>query len=65
MCGDENQVLDEHTDLLPHLAVTREQVGCLEKRANVMCRDDGVALIRFLNETCVFFIRLGSGAWLR
>ena len=54
--GDENQVVDEHTDLIPDLAVTQEQVGCLEKRANVMCRDDGVALIRSLNETHVYFL---------
>ena len=49
--GDDNQVVDEHTDVIPDLAVTREQVGLLEKRANVMCRDDGVALLRSLNET--------------
>ena len=36
--GDDNQVVDEHTDLIPDLAVTREQVAHLEKSGNVMRR---------------------------
>ncbi|XP_061601162.1 uncharacterized protein LOC133463585 [Cololabis saira] len=36
---------------IPDLAVTREQVMCLEKNSNIMCRTDGLALIRSLNKT--------------
>ncbi|XP_053179094.1 uncharacterized protein LOC128362380 [Scomber japonicus] len=52
--GDDDDVDHEN---VPDLAVCREQVVNIEKRNNIMCRTDGLALIRSLNETqrCVFY----------
>ncbi|XP_058472555.1 uncharacterized protein LOC131445864 [Solea solea] len=36
---------------IPDLAVNREQVQHLEKMNNVMCRSDGLSLVRSLNDT--------------
>ncbi|XP_031735608.1 uncharacterized protein LOC116401390 isoform X1 [Anarrhichthys ocellatus] len=54
---DEEQVLDEQIENIPDLGVSREQVAHLEKRNNIMCRSDGLALLRSLNEPqmCIFY----------
>ncbi|TKS65838.1 ATP-dependent DNA helicase PIF7 [Collichthys lucidus] len=48
---EERQANGEPVEHIPDLAVLREQVGHLEKRNTVMCRSDGLALLRSLNET--------------
>ncbi|XP_058494640.1 uncharacterized protein LOC131465769 [Solea solea] len=49
---ESRQVVEENeTENIPDLAVTSEQVAHLEKKSNIMCRSDGLALIRSLNET--------------
>lgn len=54
---DEEQVVDEQLENIPDLGVSREQVPHLEKKNNIMCRSDGLALLRSLNETqmCIFY----------
>ncbi|KAG7999536.1 ATP-dependent DNA helicase PIF1 [Nibea albiflora] len=42
---------DEQPEHIPDLAVQREQTGRLEKRNSIMCRSDGLAFLRSLNET--------------
>ena len=51
------QVAEGQEESIADLAVSRSQVAHLEKRNNVMCRDDGLALVKSLNETqlCVFY----------
>ncbi len=44
------QIVEEHDENIPDLAVRAEQVSHLEKRNNIMSRGDGLALIRSLNE---------------
>ena len=54
-CLDERnhneQPSDEPVEGIPDLAVSNRQVSHLEKRQNVLCRSDGLALIRSLNHT--------------
>ncbi|XP_059198565.1 uncharacterized protein LOC131978809 [Centropristis striata] len=45
------QIVDEAVDSIPDLAVNSKDVAHLEKRNNVLCRRDGLALVRSLNET--------------
>ncbi|KAK0138389.1 ATP-dependent DNA helicase PIF1 [Merluccius polli] len=45
------QPSDEPVEGIPDLAVSNRQVSNLEKRPNVLCRSDGLALIRSLNDT--------------
>ncbi|XP_073323364.1 uncharacterized protein [Pagrus major] len=51
------QIVDEPVDSIPDLAVNSKDVAHLEKRNNVLCRRDGLALVRSLNETqmCIFY----------
>ncbi|XP_042269742.1 uncharacterized protein LOC121898666 isoform X1 [Thunnus maccoyii] len=48
---DKQQIVEEHEENIPDLAVTSQHVAHLEKRKNIMCRSEGLALIRSLNET--------------
>ncbi|TKS65165.1 ATP-dependent DNA helicase PIF1 [Collichthys lucidus] len=48
---EETQATDEPLEDIPDLAVQREQTAHLEKRNTTMCRSDGLALLRSLNET--------------
>ncbi|TKS65620.1 ATP-dependent DNA helicase PIF1 [Collichthys lucidus] len=48
---EETQATDEPLEDIPDLAVQREQMAHLEKRNTTMCRSDGLALLRSLNET--------------
>ena len=47
----ESEEADGPVEFIPDLAVNSREVGHLEKRQNVLCRGDGLALIRSLNET--------------
>ncbi|XP_030284360.1 uncharacterized protein LOC115588118 [Sparus aurata] len=51
------QIVEEHVDGIPDLAVNSKDVAHLEKRNNVLNREDGLALVRSLNETqmCIFY----------
>nr|XP_043868972.1 uncharacterized protein LOC122758736 [Solea senegalensis] len=49
--AERQEAVAEHQDHIPDLAVDREQVQHLEKRNNVMCRSDGLLLVRSLNDT--------------
>ena len=48
------QVAEGQEESIADLAVSRAQVAHLEKRNNVMCRDDGLALVKSLNETQLY-----------
>uniref|UniRef100_A0A8P4K4J2 ATP-dependent DNA helicase n=1 Tax=Dicentrarchus labrax TaxID=13489 RepID=A0A8P4K4J2_DICLA len=45
------QPSDEPVEGIPDLATSNREVSHLEKRQNVLCRSDGLALIRSLNDT--------------
>ncbi|XP_073681626.1 uncharacterized protein [Garra rufa] len=55
MCEEEmkekKQLVDEHEENIPDLASRNEKVAHLEKKNNIMCKSDGLALIRSLNDT--------------
>lgn len=44
--------LQERLENVPDLVVGSRQVAQLERKRNVMCRSEGLALVRSLNETC-------------
>ncbi len=46
---ENSQIVEEHEENIPDLAVRREHVSHLEKK-NIMSRSEGLALIRSLNE---------------
>lgn len=54
---DKNQLVEEHVENIPDLASNNQRVAHFEKKNNVMCRSDGLALFRSLNETqqCIFY----------
>ncbi|KAA0701445.1 ATP-dependent DNA helicase PIF1 [Triplophysa tibetana] len=54
---DKNQLVEKHVENIPDLASNNQRVAHFEKKNNVMCRSDGLALIRSLNETqqCIFY----------
>ncbi|XP_042265880.1 uncharacterized protein LOC121896203 [Thunnus maccoyii] len=41
---DKQQIVEEHEENIPDLAVTRQHVAHLEKRKNIMCRSDGLSV---------------------
>ncbi|XP_058495553.1 ATP-dependent DNA helicase PIF1-like [Solea solea] len=49
--AERQEAVADHQDHSPDLAVTGEQVQHLEKRNNVMCRSNGLLLVRSLNDT--------------
>ena len=56
-CKETEQIMDEHVDSIPDLAVNCNDVSHLEKWNNVLNTQDGWALVRSLNETqiCIFY----------
>ncbi|XP_016118254.1 uncharacterized protein [Sinocyclocheilus grahami] len=48
---DKKQQVEEQDENIPDLASSNAKVAHLEKKNNVMCRSDGLALIRSLNNT--------------
>ncbi|XP_050957725.1 LOW QUALITY PROTEIN: uncharacterized protein LOC127158760, partial [Labeo rohita] len=55
MCEEEmkekKQLVEEDDENIPDLASSNQKVAHLEKKNNIMCRSDGLALIRSLNDT--------------
>ncbi|XP_034537729.1 uncharacterized protein LOC117811513 isoform X2 [Notolabrus celidotus] len=49
--NEAEQVVEEHVENIPDLAVSSKDVSRVEKRSNVLSRSDGLALVRSLNET--------------
>uniref|UniRef100_A0A8D3EBL6 ATP-dependent DNA helicase n=1 Tax=Scophthalmus maximus TaxID=52904 RepID=A0A8D3EBL6_SCOMX len=41
---------DEHVEIIPDLVSDNQRCGHFEKRKNVLCRNDGLALLRTLND---------------
>ncbi|XP_042601481.1 uncharacterized protein LOC122140744 [Cyprinus carpio] len=48
---DKKQQVEEQEKNIPDLTTSNEKVAHLEKKNNIMCRSDGLALIRSLNDT--------------
>lgn len=48
---NQRQLVQEHEENIADLALNNEKVIHLEKKNNIMCRSDGLALIRSLNDT--------------
>ncbi len=48
---DKKQQVEEQDENIPDLTTSNEKVAHLEKKNNIMCRSDGLALIRSLNDT--------------
>lgn len=42
---DKKQLVEEHVENIPDLASSNQKVAHLEKKNNIMCRSDGLALI--------------------
>ncbi|XP_035813472.2 uncharacterized protein LOC118471686 [Amphiprion ocellaris] len=49
-CKAKGQAVEDHVENIPDLAVIGSEIAHLEKRNNIMCRSNGLALIRSLNE---------------
>ncbi|XP_034553964.1 uncharacterized protein LOC117823040 isoform X1 [Notolabrus celidotus] len=49
--SETEQVVEEHVESIPDLAVSSKEICHVEKRSNVLSRSDGLALVRSLNET--------------